>query len=146
MNFTMNYEKHLFISYAHIDNQPLTSEQQGWVTRFHASLEAMLNMRMGGQANIWRDSKLRGNDIFANEIVKQFPTTALFVSILTPRYLNSEWCTREVSEFCESAQKNGGIIVDNKARVFKVIKTPVDTEETLPPIIQSVLGYVSSTM
>ena len=98
-------------------------------------------MRMGGQAKIWRDSKLTGNDIFADEIVKQFPTTAVLVSVLSPRYLNSDWCTREVSEFCECAQKNGGLIVDNKSRVFKVIKTPVDTEETLPPVIQGVLGY-----
>ena len=61
----MGFEKHLFISYAHIDNQPLTPEQQGWISRFHASLKAMLSMRLGGPAEIWRDEKLRGNDIFA---------------------------------------------------------------------------------
>jgi hypothetical protein len=39
-----------------------------------------------------RDERLRGNDIFANEIVvKQFPQTAALVSILSPRYLESEW-------------------------------------------------------
>ena len=31
----MDFDKHLFISYAHLDNQPLPSEQQGWITRFH---------------------------------------------------------------------------------------------------------------
>ena len=45
----MGFEKHLFISYAHIDNQPLTPEQQGWISRFHASLKAMLSMRLGGR-------------------------------------------------------------------------------------------------
>ena len=137
----MSFDKHLFISYAHLDNQPLPSEQQGWITRFHASLEAFLNMRLGGKTEIWRDEKLQGNDIFAAEIVAQFPHTALLVSILTPRYLKSEWCTREVQEFCNSAQQSGGVVVDNKARVFKVIKTPVDTEESLPPVMQGALGY-----
>jgi hypothetical protein len=137
----MRFEKHLFISYAHIDNQSLTPEQQGWITRFHASLEAMLSMRLGGKAEIWRDEKLQGHDIFADEIVDQFPKTAVLVSVLTPRYLNSEWCTREVQEFCKIAEQHGGVVVENKSRVFKVIKTPVDTETSLPDVMKKVLGY-----
>ena len=71
------FEKHLFISYAHIDNQPLTSDQQGWISRFHSSLEAVLSMRMGRKAEIWRDIKLAGTDIFGDEIVSQFPKRPL---------------------------------------------------------------------
>jgi hypothetical protein len=67
------FDTHVFISYAHMDNQPLTPDQQGWVSRFHASLEVMLSMRLGRKAEIWRDKKLAGNDIFADEIVAQFP-------------------------------------------------------------------------
>src|SRR5262245_42305963 len=137
----MGFDKHLFISYAHLDNQPFPPEQQGWITRFHASLEAFLNMRRGVKTEIWRDEKLQGNDIFADEIAAQFPRTALLVSILTPRYLKSEWCTREVQEFCNCAQHSGGVVVDNKARVFKVIKTPVDADELLPPVMRNALGY-----
>jgi hypothetical protein len=122
----MPFEKDLFISYAHIDNKPLTPEQQGWITRFHASLEALLSMRMGGTARIWRDNKLQGNDVFSDEIVDQFSHTAVFVSVLTPRYLNSEWCNKEVAEFCKRAEESGGMVVANKARIFKVLKAPVD--------------------
>jgi hypothetical protein len=135
------FEKHLFISYAHIDNQPLTPEQKGWISRFHATLEALLSMRLGQAAKIWRDDKLKGNDVFAAEIVDQFNQTAVLVSVLTPRYLNSDWCTREVREFCERAEKSGGVIVDKKARVFKVLKAPVDTQESLPAVVKDVLGY-----
>jgi hypothetical protein len=137
----MAFDQHLFISYAHIDNQPLTSEEQGWISRFHKSLESALSMRLGAPAKIWRDEKLRGNDVFAEEIVDQFPRTALLVSVLTPRYVNSEWCTREVREFCESAAHTGGVVVENKARIFKVIKTPVETEAALPEVMKNVLGY-----
>jgi hypothetical protein len=137
----MGFDKHVFISYAHIDNQPLTPEQQGWISRFHKSLEAMLSMRLGGPAKIWRDEKLSGNDFFGPEIIGQFPQTALLVSILSPRYLNSEWCSREVEEFCQTAQHTGGLSIDNKARLFKVIKTPVDTDDTLPEVMRSLLGY-----
>ena len=137
----MPFEKDLFISYAHIDNEPLTPEQQGWITRFHASLEALLSMRMGGKARIWRDNKLQGNDVFDREIVDQFAQTAVLVSVLTPRYLNSEWCNKEVAEFCRCAEANGGMVVKNKARIFKVLKAPVETQESLPEVVRAVLGY-----
>jgi hypothetical protein len=65
----------------------------------------------------------------------------VLVSVLTPRYLNSEWCNKEVAEFCKRAEESGGILVANKARIFKVLKTPVDTQESLPQVVQAVLGY-----
>ncbi len=137
----MAFEKQVFISYAHIDNEPLTPNQQGWISRFHASLSAMLSMRLGRKAEIWRDVKLTGNDIFADEIIQQFPKTALLVSVLTPRYVESEWCTREVKEFCKTAETTGGILVDNKSRVLKVIKIPVESENALPDVMKMALGY-----
>src|SRR5208337_3262916 len=123
--------------------QPLTAGQKGWITRFHETLTTLLNMRMGREAKIWRDVKLRGNDVFSDEIVDQFKQSAVLVSIVTPRYLNSEWCTREAREFCQSAQQTGGLVVGNKSRVFKVIKTPVDPQESesLPAHMKGLLGY-----
>lgn len=141
MSARANFEKHLFISYAHLDNQPLTRDQQGWITRFHGSLEAMLSMRIGRKAEIWRDQKLSGTDIFSDEILSQFSRTALLVSVLTPRYIGSEWCKREVNEFCRTAEQNGGLIRENKSRIIKIIKTPVESEDPLPPIMKEVLGY-----
>ena len=137
----MSYEHDLFISYAHIDNQPLTAEQQGWVTRFHATLAAQLSMRLGSRAHIWRDDKLRGNDVFTDEIVQQFGRTALLVSVLTPRYLASDWCRRELSTFCDLAARSGGLAPGNKARVFKVVKTPVADQGALPPQVRDTKGY-----
>ncbi|MDE2388689.1 MAG: toll/interleukin-1 receptor domain-containing protein [Betaproteobacteria bacterium] len=136
-----HFRNDLFISYSHIDNQPIRPEDKGWISRFHASLEALLSMRLGQTAKIWRDDKLQGNDIFSDEIIQQFAHTAVFLSILTPRYLKSEWCTREVREFCEQAKQSGGVVIDNKARVFKIVKTPVDAQEFLPPAIKDILGY-----
>lgn len=135
------YEKDLFISYAHIDNQPLKEDLSGWISRFHQSLEALLSMRLGVKVNIWRDDKLQGNDQFAEEIVEQFNSTAALISVVSPRYLNSEWCAREVKAFCEQADQSGGVVVKRKARIFKVIKSPVDSEEPLPAIMKELLGY-----
>src|SRR5690242_11485613 len=56
----------------------------------------------------------------------------------TPRYLNSEWCIREVREFCQVAQEAGRLMVGSKSRVFKIVKTPVDPAESeaLPGIMK----------
>ncbi|HAI83311.1 MAG TPA: hypothetical protein DCL43_06570, partial [Chitinophagaceae bacterium] len=50
------------------------------------------------------------------------------------------WCTREVEEFYEACRQNIGFSVDNKARIFKVIKTPVRVD-IHPEKIQNILGY-----
>jgi hypothetical protein len=135
------FEKHLFISYSHIDNQPLTTAQEGWVSRFHASLEAMLSMRIGGRAEVWRDPKLAGNDILGDEIMAQLAKAAVLVSVVSPSYIKSEWCRRELQEFCNLAEKSGSLVIDNKSRIFKVIKIPIESEESLPRIMKDMLGY-----
>jgi hypothetical protein len=137
----VHFESDLFISYAHIDDQPLSPEQLGWISRFHASLEALLSMRLGRKARIWRDPKLQGNDVFGDEIIDQFSNTAVLVSVITPRYLNSDWCTKEIREFCAQAEKSGGVVLENRARVFKVLKTPVVTQDPLPAVVKDLLGY-----
>jgi hypothetical protein len=138
----MSFERHAFISYAHIDNQPLPTEKVGWVTLFHEALQQLLAGRLGGNADIWRDDKLRGNDVFSDEIIGQLAKTAVFISVLTPRYLNSEWCAKEIEHFCTVAQQTGGVVVDdNKCRVFKIFKLPIERQDALPPVLSQMLGY-----
>ena len=137
----MKFARQIFISYAHLDNQPLTADQAGWVSLFHATLQTLLSQRLGAQVDIWRDDKLRGNDVFSDEILDQLAGTALFVSILTPRYLKSEWCTKEIRSFCQQAEAERSLVVDNKARIIKVLKLPIDAEQALPPAVGQLLGY-----
>ncbi len=139
----MNFQKHLFVSYSHVDDLATPGDDQGWVTRFHKYLETYLSQSIGEEARIWRDDRLRGNDIFANEIVKQFHETAILLSIVSPRYIESEWCLREVNEFCKSAELNGGLTIDDKARVLRVMLRRLSSErrEQLPNILKDALGY-----
>ena len=58
--------------------------------------------------------------------------TAVLVSVLTRALSHLGLVHQEVHEFCARAEQNaGGVVVDNKTRVFKVIKTPVDEQESL---------------
>ncbi len=128
------------MSYAHIDDESLIENQKGWVTDFHRALEIRLAQLLGRRPVIWRDPKLQGNDIFDKQIVDQFANVAIMISILTPRYIKSEWCLRELNEFYRACEQNVGFTINNKARVFKIIKTPVRIE-LHPEIVRNLLGY-----
>ena len=109
MNITSHFERDIFISYAHFDNETLTEIEKGWVSAFDRALQKRLGQILGREANIWRDRKLQGCDIFGDEIVSQFPKLKVFVSIVTPRYLKSKSCRKELLEFYKIAQKSGGV-------------------------------------
>ena len=138
----MAFEKDLFISYSHIDNTPLFEGQnEGWVSRFHKTLAANLQFCMGKPPAIWRDLKLTGLDKFDQEIHDQISKAAMLISVVSPRYVLSKWCTEEVRAFCESAQQTGGDSVGNRCRIAKIIMFPVDNEDPLPPVMRQLLGY-----
>jgi len=136
----MQFSKDIFISYAHIDDESLIASQRGWISEFHRALEIRLAQLLGRRPNIWRDMSLQGNHIFDQQIVSQFANVAIMISILTPRYVKSDWCIREVNEFYNACEQNIGFNIQNIARIFKVIKTPIKIESH-PEKIQNVLGY-----
>jgi hypothetical protein len=136
----MPFDTDVFISYAHLDNQPLTAGANGWVSDFDEALRKRLGEVLGKPPRIWRDPKLQGNDVFADEIEQRFEHAAVLVSVITPRYVESDWCRRELTEFWQAAAHTGGPVVGSKARVFKVVKTPVE-QARMPPPVQPLLGY-----
>ncbi len=134
------FDTDVFISYAHIDNQTMSEEQKGWISMLHRALKIRLDQLLGETAEIWRDQKLGGNDEFGDEIVEKLTNAAVLVAVLSPRYVKSEWCNKEVNRFLDAAVHSGGVSINNKSRIFKVIKTPVDTEKH-PIEILNMLGY-----
>jgi hypothetical protein len=136
----MNFDGDAFISYAHLDNVELVEGRKGWVANLHRALEVRVGQLLGKSPHIWRDPKLSGNDLFADALVDKLQQVALLVTVVSPRYLKSEWTIRELNEFWRAAEQQGGIHVQNKARVFKVLKTPVPMDRT-PPALQALIGY-----
>jgi len=134
------FEHDFFISYAHLDDEALVAGEQGWISELHRLLEIRVGQMRGEKPKIWRDLKLQGNDIFAETITERLPRIAALVSVLSPRYVQSEWCNRELNEFCRAAERSGGVRIGDKARIFKVVKTPVKSER-LPEQVQPMLGY-----
>jgi len=130
----------IFISYAHVDDTPLMEQEVGWISKFHKTLDALIKQIAGDELDIWRDPKLQGNDYFSDTLVEALPKTAVLVSILSPRYVKSEWCLKELDTFTQAAEANGGVRTGDKSRIFKVLKTFVP-RESQPPLLDNLLGY-----
>jgi hypothetical protein len=136
----MSYDCDAFISYSHIDNVGLVEGSKGWITNLHRALEIRVGQLLGEKPEIWRDPKLTGNDVFENTLVEQLKRVAILVTIVSPRYIKSEWTRRELIEFWKAAEAQGGVTFHDKARIFKVMKTPIPRDMD-PPELQPLLGY-----
>src|SRR6187431_2467730 len=129
-----------FISYAHLDNVELIEGRKGWVANLYRALDVRLAMLIGSDAKVWWDPKLEGNDYFSDSIVEKLARTAALVAVVSPRYVKSDWTRKELEAFCAGACQHGGLRIRDKARIFKVLKTPVPLEDH-PPELQALLGY-----
>lgn len=134
MAFVSSLQADVFISYKHSDNQ------SGWISDFHRRLQVRLTELLGQEAAIWRDQKLGGADDFSDEIHQRLRSTAVFVPVVTPGYMVSEWCQRELTEFQSASRNSGGIRVGNKSRVVKAVKTPMEGDQHRQ-FLGELLGY-----
>lgn len=123
----------IFVSYAHVDNEVLPGEQNGWVTNLIRTLEIYLRQKMGRRESysLWRDPELPGNVPLTPEIIDTVKQSELFLLILSPGYQASRWCMQELETF---VAKHG---VDS-SRVFVVEREKPDTP---PEAIQDLKGY-----
>ena len=133
----------VFISYAHVDNEKTFDQQLGWIDWFFTTFSTKMRQLCGPVVEVWRDSKIDGNDALTPKIKAEVSAARVLVSIVTPSYLQSTWCGEELRLFCEAQASSGGITVGTKSRVVKVIKTPVDRslEAALYVDISDFIGY-----
>lgn len=139
MGLVTGYNNDVFISYSHIDNQPFGDPGGGWVDIFHEQLQNFVNVHVGRRTNVWRDKRLTGGEVFSDEIEQQLRSSAVLVSVISPGYMQSEWCNRELVGFTKAAQDRGNLRVGNLQRVVKVLRLPVE-RSALPPLLDEVLG------
>ena len=136
----MEFDGDAFISYAHLDNVGLAEGRKGWVANLQRALQVRVAQLLGKESRVWWDPKLQGNDVLSDALFAQLRRVCTLVSVVSPRYINSEWTLRELSEFCKAAEDQGGLQIREKSRVFKVLKRPVPLE-LQPGPLRPLLGY-----
>jgi hypothetical protein len=92
----MKFDADAFISYAHLDNVELAAGHPGWVTNLQRALAIRLAQLLGTESRVWWDQKLRGNDLLDATFVERLQHVAALVTVISPRYIKSEWCRKEI--------------------------------------------------
>jgi hypothetical protein len=134
----------IFISYAHLDDRSPEGDAKGWIDLLHERLSIRVSQALGYEVSIWRDGhNLQGNDLLDGAIGQGITQSLLLVPILSPRYVQSEWCNREMAAFHAAEPPPQAAAPGFRTRVFKVIKTPIPKhlKNLEPEHIRSLTGY-----
>ncbi len=142
MGFIPGFEQDVFISYAHVDNEPRFAEPEGWVTHLYEDLPARLRGYIGRapELSLFMDPKLRGTDELDEALVGRLQRTAVLVCVLTQSYLESEWCARELRAFCSQTDPRFGLQVRGQNRGVKILVSELPIERHPEPL-RGVVGY-----
>jgi hypothetical protein len=126
----------VFISYARKDNQPLGGD--GFVTFLRDRLREQLVDLGAPDLKLWLDtSNIDETDSFAPILEEQIVASSLMIVVMSPNWLNSVYCKREVDRFSQRWRGEGEDAV--RARLKVVRKRPND-RTTWPPILQGQEG------
>ncbi|HKG80388.1 MAG TPA: TIR domain-containing protein, partial [Pyrinomonadaceae bacterium] len=132
----------VFISYGHLDDQDPAGDVKGWVDLLVERLPRLISNNLGYQPAIWRDQRtLKGNDLLTAAIHEGIHQSLLFIPILSPRYVTSDWCRRELESFVNTPSPGGAPA--HRSRIFKVIKTPLlfHLAKKEPEQLRELIGY-----
>ncbi len=113
----------VFISYACLDDEPLAEGESGWVTRLHDALRIRLGQLLGRQPRVWRDPKPDRRDTWHPEMESRLPSVRTLVPIISPPYLQTSACQRELRTYGERC--------DESQHLIQVVKAPAE-EDHIP--------------
>ena len=144
MMFVPGYDHDVFVSYAHVDDEPWleppsgAEKPPGWVATLVRHLRIALARKIGrpDAFNVWFDQlNLRGNHQVTDEIATRLKSSATFFAILSPGYSASIWCQQEARLFTRH-------FADNlRNRVFIVEMSPLDDDAQPPPELSGRRNY-----
>lgn len=97
--FLSRFADDIFISYTHIDNKSFGEQQKQWVNDLYQLLGVRVEQLLGQAVQVWMDPKLQGNDEYADALLEKLERVGLLVCVISPRYLRSPWCLKELQGF-----------------------------------------------
>jgi len=133
MGYIKGYTYDIFISYSHLDNIKVFDETRGWIEEFYSDLNVLLSRRIGKTDAIkiwWDDKKLDGSVLFDRSIEESINDSAIMLCLISPGYLESEYCQKELELFYNKAHaEKTGLSIKNRSRIINVLlnNIPYDT-------------------
>jgi hypothetical protein len=114
----------VFVSYAHADDVPMDAGVPGWVSLFVDKLKRAVARQAGGASiEFWMDHRLEPQRRVDDELRRRIRDSVVILSFVSPRYLESEWCGKEIATFVAEV---GHGIASNRVFMVEVLPTRRD--------------------
>jgi predicted Ser/Thr protein kinase len=132
----------MLLNYAAIDDYPLQEGKPGWVSQLHRNLEVRMEQLSGEKVQIARLPEDAISPAIEAELLQHVPQAKAMISVVSPPFVNSTMCRREVEQFWRGAEQTGGRYIKDKSRLLKVLKTSV-TEQQMPRQLVDIFSPLS---
>lgn len=144
MDYAATYTYDIFISYAHVDNLPVFSEERGWIEQFYEDLRILLAQRLGRMDDVriwWDNRRLDGSVVFDASIEEGINRSAVMLCLLSSGYMRSDYCQKELDVFHTKAQKEEpGLKVGDRSRLLNVLLYNIPFKQW-PPELSGTTGF-----
>jgi hypothetical protein len=140
--FLPEFAYDIFVSYAHFDNDSDRPDvdKNGWVDRFQPRLQTALFKRLGEPVKFWDDRKnLGGSDKIFPAIRSAVDRSALFLILISNRYLKSPSCQAEVAWIQQQVSRSHHSL-GSAGRVFPVLLYNIPNRQR-PVVCQDMRGF-----
>ena len=118
MAYVPGFDHDLFLSYAHNDSAE-------WIRALEERLRQQLGDILGDEVQIWQDTKnIRFGQDWPDEIEKAICRSVAFLAVLSPSYLNSDWCARERKVFLDHCKARNQLKAGSFHRFLKLVRLP----------------------
>jgi hypothetical protein len=134
----ITYRYGVYVSSAHVDDEPVYPADRGWVSVLLANLKQYLAVRRGDREadSIWYDQRRLPRDRPSMDYFpEQVRQSRLILVILSPGWVSSEFCRRELAAFVDSHHG------DVDRRIFVVERMPVESGHKIPEVLQDLNKY-----
>ena len=84
---------------------------------------------LGEQIQIANLSMPSGAPAFDETLVESVSAAKTLISVVSPPFTKSPGCVESVKQFWDSAELSGKLMVEDKPRIFKVMKSPVPEDD-----------------
>jgi hypothetical protein len=147
MTYLASSRHDVFVSYAHGPKYVGEDEPLGrWTRQLKADLAAEIMIGLGTKdpnrkVCVWMDPRLAGNQPITDTLKETVQKSAILVVVMSPFFLQGDWCRNEVQWFTEACAAQGG--ASGRIFVVRAMETKeADWPETLRDSARQVLkGY-----
>jgi serine/threonine protein kinase len=125
----------VLMNYAAIDDYPLSDGKPGWVSQLHRNLEVRMEQLSGEKIRVAPLPEDAITPEIEGELLQHIPQAKAMISVVSPPFINSAVCQREVEQFWHGAGQTGGRYIEEKSRLLKVLKTAVSEQQMPRPLV-----------